>query len=215
MSLKDNAAQMKNDIQVHITEQLENRKRLSRLPVALKNIILTRLLEKADGMFRWVQCQLDVIMTCKRSDSIRKALDDLPEGLNETYDRTIHSIEEGLGGKVDGPIARHCLLLLCGTFTPLALDELNEVLMIEIGRSSLNEELSVMDTMDILAACGSLVTYDKKTGIITLSHYSVKEYLISRPNSILKSISDVHAQICELFVTYVLCDSMDEIGPGE
>jgi hypothetical protein len=50
MSLKDNAAQMKNDIQVHITEQLENRKRLSRLPVALKNIILTRLLEKADGM---------------------------------------------------------------------------------------------------------------------------------------------------------------------
>lgn len=36
MSLKDNAAQMKNDIQVHITEQLENRKRLSRLPVAEK-----------------------------------------------------------------------------------------------------------------------------------------------------------------------------------
>jgi hypothetical protein len=50
VSLKDSAGQMKEDIHVHITEQLKNQKRLSRLPGALKKTILERLLEKAEGM---------------------------------------------------------------------------------------------------------------------------------------------------------------------
>jgi hypothetical protein len=47
VSLKDSAEQMKAAIHVHITEQLKNQKRLSRLPSALKKTILERLLEKA------------------------------------------------------------------------------------------------------------------------------------------------------------------------
>ncbi|KAG1819004.1 uncharacterized protein BJ212DRAFT_68873 [Suillus subaureus] len=172
LSLKDSSEQMKADICTHITEQLKNQKKLSRLSEPLKKTILEKLLEKAEGMFRWVQCQLDVIMTCKRPDSIRKALDDLPAGLYETYDRIIHSIEER--GKDDGPIAQRCLLLLAGAFTPLTLDQLNEAMMIEIGRATLDEDLGVMDTMDIVGACGSLVTYNEKTGVVALSHYSVK-----------------------------------------
>ncbi|KAG1863054.1 hypothetical protein F4604DRAFT_1683657 [Suillus subluteus] len=169
LSMKDSAEQMKADICAHITEQLKNQKRLSRLSDALKKTILEKLLE---GMFRWVQCQLDVIMTCKRPDSIRKALDDLPAGLYETYDRIIHSIEER--GKLDGPIAQRCSLFLAGAFTPLTLDQLNEAMTIEVGRPSLNEDLGVMDIMDIVAACGSLVTYNERTRIVALSHYSVK-----------------------------------------
>jgi hypothetical protein len=126
--------------------------------------------------FRWVQCQLDVITTCKRPDSILKALDDLPAGLYETYDRIIHSIKER--GKDDFPIARRCLLFLAGAFTPLTLDKLNEAMMIEVRQSSLNEDLGVMDTTDIVAACRSLVTYNEKTGIVALSHYSVKVWYI-------------------------------------
>ncbi|KAG1872930.1 hypothetical protein DFJ58DRAFT_405858 [Suillus subalutaceus] len=89
MSLKDSAGQMKEDILVHITEQL-NTKGFSGLPDALKMIILEKLLEKAKDMFCWVQCQLDVIMTCKRPGSIRKALDDLSADLYETYDQIAH-----------------------------------------------------------------------------------------------------------------------------
>jgi hypothetical protein len=111
-------------------------------------------------------------MTCKRPDSIRKALDDLPAGLYETYDRIIHSIEER--GTDDGPITQRCLLLLAGAFTPLTLDQLNEAMMIEVGRPSLNEDLGVTDITDIVAACGSLVTYNERTRIVALSHYSVK-----------------------------------------
>ncbi|KAG2076215.1 hypothetical protein BDR04DRAFT_1149267 [Suillus decipiens] len=209
LSLKDSAEQMKADICAHITEQLKNQKRLSRLPDALKKTILEKLLENAEGMFRWVQCQLDEIVACKRRIDIEAALDNLPAGLYETYDRIIQAIKRR--GQSDEQIAWSCLLWLAGTFTPLALDQLNEAMMIEVGRLNLNPDLGVMDPMDIMAACGSLVTYNKKTGIVALSHYSVKEYLISRPNKIFRSISDMHARICELLITYVLCDFVDEI----
>ncbi|KAG0699159.1 hypothetical protein DFH29DRAFT_1002195 [Suillus ampliporus] len=210
VSLKDQAEQMQEDIRVHITEQLKTQKRLSCLPETLKKTILEKMLEKAEGMFRWVQCQLDVIMDCKRSASIRNALDNLPKGLYETYDRIMRSIEER--GNDDGPIAQSCLLWLAGALTPLTLDQLNEAMMIEVGEFCLNPDLRANDPMDIVVACGSLVTYDEITGVVALSHYSVKEYLISRrPINILKSISDMHARICQLLITYLLCDSVDEI----
>ncbi|KAG2120291.1 hypothetical protein BD769DRAFT_1777642 [Suillus cothurnatus] len=210
LSLKDSAEQMKADIHAHITEQLKTQKRLSRLPNELKETILGKLSGKAEGMFRWVQCQLDEIMACKSHIDIKAALNNLPAGLYETYDRIIQAIKQR--GPSDDRIARSCLLWLAGTFTPLTLDQLNEAMMIEVGLSSLNPDLEVMDSMDIVAACGSLVIYNEKTGVVALSHYSVKEYLISRrPDNIFKSISDMHARICELLITYVLCDFVDEI----
>ncbi|KAG2361071.1 hypothetical protein BDR07DRAFT_1610413 [Suillus spraguei] len=208
MMLKDSAEQMKADICAHITEQLKTQKKLSRLSDALKKTILERLLEKADGMFRWVQCQLDEIVACKRHVDIEAALDNLPAGLYETYDRIIQAIKQR--GRSDDQIARSCLLWLAGTFTPLTLDQLNEAMTIEVGRSNLNPNLGVMDPMDIVTACGSLVSYNEKTGIVALSHYSVKEYLISHPDKILKSVSDMHARICKLLITYVLCDFVDD-----
>jgi hypothetical protein len=50
VSLKNSAEQMKADIDLHITEQLKIQKRLSRLPDTLKDTILEKLLEKAEGM---------------------------------------------------------------------------------------------------------------------------------------------------------------------
>ncbi|KAG1847840.1 hypothetical protein DFJ58DRAFT_915119 [Suillus subalutaceus] len=184
--------------------------KLSRLSDALKKTILEKLLEKAEGMFRWVQCQLDEIVACKRRVDIEAALNNLPAGLYETYDRIIQAIKQR--GPSDHQIARSCLLWLSGTFTPLTLNQLNEAMMIEVGQSNLNPDLGVMDPMDIVTACGSLVIYNEKTGIVALSHYSVKEYLTNRPNNIFKSISDMHARICKLLITYVLCDFVDEIS---
>ncbi|KAG2340391.1 hypothetical protein BDR05DRAFT_966904 [Suillus weaverae] len=207
MSLKDSAEQMKADMCVHITEQLKTQKRLSRLPDTLRTSILEKLLEKANGMFRWVQCQLDEIRRCARDIDIKDALNNLPTGLDETYDRIICSIQQK--GRGYDQIAQHCLLWLAGALTPLTLDQLNEAMMIDVKQSSLNPDLRASDPMDIVVACGSLVTYDEMTGVVALSHYSVKEYLISRhPNNILESISDMHARICELLITYVLCDSV-------
>ncbi|KAG2103465.1 uncharacterized protein F5147DRAFT_809212 [Suillus discolor] len=192
--LKDSAEWMKADICAHITEQLKTQKRLSRLPETLRNLISEKLLEKAEGMFRWVQCQLDEIRRCAREIDIKDALNNLPAGLNETYDRIVCGIQQK--GRGYDQIAYNCLLWLAGALTPLTLGQLDEAMMINI----------------IVVACGSLVTYDETTGVVALSHYSVKEYLISpHPNNILKSTSDTHARIFELLITYVSCDSVPVI----
>lgn len=111
-------------------------------------------------------------MALKRPGSIRKALDHLPKGLDETYNRIVRAIEDG--GQDDGPIAQRCLLWIAGAFTPLTLDQLEEAIMIETERSSLNNDEGVRDPRDIVVACGSLVFHDEKTGVVALSHYSVK-----------------------------------------
>ncbi|KAG2076152.1 hypothetical protein BDR04DRAFT_1149206 [Suillus decipiens] len=182
---------------------LDTQERLLCLSEELKQTILKKLSEKAEGMFRWVQCQLDIIIACKRPSSIRKALNDLPAGLDEMYDRMIESIGES--GEDEGLIAQRCLLLVTGAFIPLTLDQLNEAMMIEVGQCSLDLDLRVTNP------CRGFVTYDEKTGIVALSHLSVKEYLISRPNKIFKSASDIHARICELLVTYMLYDFGSEV----
>ncbi|KAG2040629.1 hypothetical protein BDR03DRAFT_1007827 [Suillus americanus] len=192
LSLKDSAEHMKADICAHITEQLKTQRKLSRLSDALKKTILEKLLGKAGSMFRWVQCQVDKIVACKGRIYI--------EAPSTTF-------------QLD--FTRRMI----GLFRPSHKEDqattkppgLNEAMMIEVGQSNLNPDLGVMDPMDIVAACGSLVTYNEKTRVVALSHYSVKEYLISRPNNIFKSISDMHARICELLITYVLCDFVDEI----
>ncbi|KAG1889972.1 hypothetical protein F4604DRAFT_641734 [Suillus subluteus] len=201
LSLKDNARQMK-DIRVHIEEQLENQKRLSQLPDVLKKMISKKLSENAQGMFRWVQCHLDEIVACKKPVDIEPTLDKIPAGLNETYNRIIEAI--GRRGPRDNQIAHSCLLWLAGAFTPLTFDQLNEAMMIEVGRPKLNLNYGVKNPMDIVAACGGLVTYDKTTGVVALFHPSVKEYLITRPHSIFKSIPDMHTRICKFLIAYML-----------
>ncbi|OJA07585.1 hypothetical protein AZE42_08996 [Rhizopogon vesiculosus] len=219
ISLVDKAEQMQKDIHAHITEQLRTQRRLLHLPEALRIVVLEKLLEKAGGMFRWVQCQLDAIMALKSPDSVRRALDHLPKGLDETYDRIIRAIEQR--GPDDGPIAQRCLLWLAGAFTPLTLDQLEEAIMIETGWSSLNEGKGVMDPRDIVVACGSLVIYDEKTRVIALSHYSVKEYLIGQQANIHRyrfSNSDMHAEILQLSIAYLLCnpvfEDLKEVSPS-
>ncbi|KAG2039746.1 hypothetical protein BDR03DRAFT_951107 [Suillus americanus] len=210
LSLKDNAEQMK-DICVHIKEQLE--KRLSQLPDTLKKTISKKLLEKNKGMFRWVQCQLDEIVACNTLADIEPTLDKIPAGLCETYDRIIKAI--GRRGPRDNQIAHICLLWLAGAFASLTFDQLNDAMMIEFGQSKPNPDLGVTNYTDIVTACGSLVTYDNNTKAIALFHDSVREYLITRPNDIFKSVLDMHTRICKLLITYALYDFVfvDDICP--
>jgi hypothetical protein len=63
---------------------------------------------------------------------------------------------------------------LVTSLAPLTLSHLVEALKIEYGKSMLNDDLSVMHDADILEICGSLVNFDKETGLVALSHYSVQ-----------------------------------------
>ncbi|KAG1737778.1 hypothetical protein EDB19DRAFT_1829369 [Suillus lakei] len=186
ISLKDSAEQMKADICAHVTEQLKTQKRLSRLPDTLRKMILEKLVSLGP-------------VSTGRNSALRKRYrySGCPRQ-SSGWARLKHMIglfaDIQAKGRGYDQIAQNCLLWLAGALTPLTLDQLDEAMMIEVGKTSLNLDPPV-----------PIVPW------ISWSHAQayVKEYLISRrPNNILKSISDMHARICERLITYVLCDSM-------
>ena len=119
--------------------------------------------------FRWVDCQLNTISECAIWQAIRHTLNSLPADLGETYKRILLAVNP-----VNYPIARRALMWLVTALAPLTLSQLVEALKTEHDKFTLNDDLSVIDDTDIVKICGSLVTFDEKTGIISLSHFTVK-----------------------------------------
>lgn len=123
--------------------------------------------------FRWVQCQLDIISTLKTIKGIRKALEELPHGLNETYESILLKVPPG-----DTEIVRRILTWLAFTVLPVSLSEVQEAIAIEHDLPYLDEEARLSSPQDILDLCGSLVAVPD-TGEAILAHLSVKDYLLS------------------------------------
>src|ERR1700722_6940140 len=75
--------------------------------------------------FRWIVCQLEALLNCFPS-AILHALDDLPEGLDGTYDRIL------LGtARERQEYARRLLHCLALSIRPLRVEELGEILAIK------------------------------------------------------------------------------------
>lgn len=208
LSLSDHASLINNDMELHIDKELNARRRLSSLTPDLKDEIRTSLLQQADGMFRWVNCQLDAISACRTVQGISDSLKSLPKGLHETYDRILQEIEEA--GPDRRSIVERTLMWLVAALEPLNLYQLVEALSIEIGCKTLNQKLSVISPTDLLEICSCLVSFDERTGIVTLSHYSVREYLMAGENArkYRHLLEDAHRHIVQCCMQYLTSDDV-------
>ncbi len=130
--------------------------------------------------FRWVYCQLETLRPCL-PPSVRRTLNELPETLDETYERILREIP-----KSNRIYAHRLLQCLTVAMRPLSVEELAEILAIEFATSEeipkLNEGLRWEDQEQaVLSACSSLITVVEDDGrrIVQFSHFSVKEFLTS------------------------------------
>ncbi|KAG1723030.1 ankyrin repeat-containing domain protein [Suillus paluster] len=208
LSLSEYVRSIKNDMELHIGKEVEARSRLASLATDLKYEIRNSLLQQADGMFSWVQCQLDAISACRSVKGISDSLKRLPKGLYETYDRILLEIQEA--GPDRSSIVERTLMWLVAALEPLHLSQLAEALSIEIGSTTLNQELSVMCPTDLLEICSSLVSFDKRTGVVTLSHYSVREYLMAgeKAQKYRHLLEDAHRYIAQHCTQYLITDDV-------
>ena len=113
--------------------------------------------------------------------SIRKALDELPTTLDETYQRALQGIP-----KEKRQHAHHLFQCLVVAIRPLRVEELAEVFAIEFDGDAagpnLKEGWRPANAEDaVLSACSTLIAVIKNEGskIVQFSHFSVKEYLTS------------------------------------
>jgi Ankyrin repeats (3 copies)/Ankyrin repeat len=113
--------------------------------------------------------------------SVRRTLRELPESLDETYERILKEIKKPNRGH-----ARRVLECLVVAIRPLRVGELAEVLAVDFddaeGMPKLNADWRWEDQEHaLLIACSSLITIvkDGDSRVVQFSHFSVKEFLTS------------------------------------
>ncbi len=129
--------------------------------------------------FRWVFCQLDTLQHCS-PPNIRQFLNELPETLDETYERILKGIN-----RAQKAHAHRLLQCLTVAVRPLRVEELTELLAFDFQASSeegipkLKEDWRWDNQEEaLLWTCSSLIAIVPH-GSTRVVQFSVKEYLVS------------------------------------
>ena len=173
-------------------------------------------------------CQLEALRHCLPS-SVGKILEELPETLDETYERVLKEIN-----KANRDHAHRLLQFLTVALRPLRVEELAEVLAIDFdapaerGIPPSNPNWRWTDQHQaVLSTCSSLIAIvvDGDYQVVQFSHFSVKEFLtskrlarssgdISRYHILLEPANTILAQAC-LGVLLRLDDNVDVYNPDD
>ena len=155
-------------------------------------------------------CQLEALRHCL-PPSVARILEELPETLDETYERVLKEIN-----KANREHAHRLLQCLTVALRPLQVEELAEVLAIDFdapahgGIPQLNPKWRWADQYQaVLSTCSSLIAIidDGYSKVVQFSHFSVKEYLtsdrlarssgdVSRYHIVLEPAHTILAQAC-------------------
>ncbi|TLS21185.1 uncharacterized protein PpBr36_10655 [Pyricularia pennisetigena] len=144
--------------------------------------IENNLVQKANGMFRWVSCPLDSLEKCPDPISLREALKKLPRTLDETYARILSKIPPDYERN-----ATRLLQFLTFSERPLQVEEAVDINAVNLKeKPRFNADYRMPEPDEISIYCSSLVVVMSKTDEdgnikreLQLAHFSVKEYLIS------------------------------------
>ena len=141
-------------------------------------------------------CQLELLRQCF-PPSVRHILEELPDSLDETYERILKEIRKPNQGH-----AHRLLQCLVVAVRPLRVEELAEVLAFDFntgGMPKLNLNWRWEDQEEaVTSACSSLVMIvkDGDSRVVQFSHFSVKEFLTAdRLAEPIRDVSSYHIQV--------------------
>ncbi|KAK3318708.1 ankyrin repeat-containing domain protein [Apodospora peruviana] len=188
-------------------------KRLKLRDKDLERVIRENLVEGSKGMFQWVRCQIDTLCKLRNDKAIRSALSNLPRTLQDTYIRILQRIEDDHPDDVE--ILQKVLYWLVRGVRNLTLHELAEGIAIDPESGDNRMDFSAVDTdpEDILELLGGLVTVSAEK-VVSLAHYSVKEFLVSEDirkakPSFWVGTEPVESKLASVCLTYLSFDDFN------
>ncbi|KAL8881354.1 MAG: hypothetical protein Q9198_001432 [Flavoplaca austrocitrina] len=168
------AAQSK-DLELYVAAEMAKRieeKDLRIRDPSLQEHIMERLIEGADGMFRWVACQIDYLCELPNDAALRRALITLPPNLKATYERILQKVNQS-SGEAQKLVQRTLFWIIHGR--GLSISALCEAVSVETGQRKLDRE-AIPEEEDILRLCSSLVRRSVSGYKLELAHFTVKEF---------------------------------------
>ncbi|KAK4141538.1 uncharacterized protein C8A04DRAFT_14034 [Dichotomopilus funicola] len=179
---------VEEDIRRVIAAGLKSNPIFQQWPAAFRTEVEAALSSGAKGMFRWAVCQLDILRRLKHQNRVREAIKNLPETLDETYERIFSCI-----APEDVDLVRHCLWW---TMFHNAVWDLEVLLPTQVlidtyylmtGKELADDEPLVPNLEILKDSCGCLLSFqatDENGDFkVSLAHYTVREYLESSRSS--------------------------------
>ncbi|KAJ6549563.1 ankyrin repeat-containing domain protein [Mycena vulgaris] len=182
----DLSSVIKGDISLYLERVVSEEDPFRSWKQVHRDRVLNHLLEHSDGMFRWVTCQLDDLRKCLLRD-LQVTLNNLPTTLDATYERILSRIHP-----TNKPHARRLFNWLAFSFSPLNIEELNQVLAItfidDVHATFEGDYIEPDPREAISRVCLSLV-HITPDGAVQFAHFSVKEFLLSERIQSMPSVS--------------------------
>ncbi|KAH8834343.1 ankyrin repeat-containing domain protein [Flagelloscypha sp. PMI_526] len=173
---------VRQDIAAFVDQRLAMKK-WSRWPEEEVQMMRQVLNERADGQFRMVACQVDILTEVQTSGQLYKCLHSLPKTLASTYEYILNQIPHD-----HREAAQMVFAFLAFNHHPVSITELCALIAVDFGDESDPSQLPVFqeakhfrDPLDLLNLGASFLSEVKHWSgetAVQLAHASVKEYLL-------------------------------------
>ncbi|KAL9621899.1 MAG: hypothetical protein Q9160_003720 [Pyrenula sp. 1 TL-2023] len=169
------------DLRLYVAAEIEKRmqksshKRLYLSDPSLKGEIMDRLIDGAEGMFRWVAVHLDYICEQCSDADIRTALHSLPPDMFSSYERLLRDINKK--SATTQKLVQQALKWIMWE-GPINAKALGEALAVRLGVYHLDVD-AIVSQERILQLCGSLIRRSVDGSCLESAHFTVMEFLLS------------------------------------
>ena len=198
------------DIRTYIAAKIKAEAKFQRWPSDLRIDVEATLSAGAKGMFRWAVCQLDILRRLNHQSKIREAIKNLPETLDETYERVFSYIADE-----EKELVRHILHWVCfhdflwqGLVPLSAYVLIDSYIALEKRKSVLASDEYLLDLETLKDSCGCLVSFtfndEDQSHSADIAHYTVREFLESNRSSFPSWFSIKQKDSYRLILAFIL-----------
>jgi ankyrin repeat protein len=187
------AEDSQEDIQKFLNTELDKLAQSEPLFESLKLEIITKLLERCQGMFQWANLQVHQIAKCESPLDVYTRLEKLPKDLKDAYDEVWRQIEDQ--EKHGQASVKSALRWVIAASEPMTSEELLAAV-----RANPNGDLTCMrnafDEQRLLSLCNNFLVVDPQLKVWRFPHLSVREYLEAKEDWSLPHAHYHAASVC-------------------
>ena len=177
------------------TNRLVKKQRLLRNSNAKRTLvalIIDKISSGADGMFRWVSLQLEMLCQMRTDQDVRQRLGRMPPKLEQLYEELYQKALNESQGEIGRSIISNALKWLLCAQRPMKTSEFCTGVA---WRMVPAEELSKEKVLDL---CHNFVVLDTSLDVFRFAHLSVREFLEKQAEFTANSCHLFAAEICLL-----------------
>ncbi|XXG99819.1 hypothetical protein Hte_006160 [Hypoxylon texense] len=171
-------AAQKEDIRLYVRAELEKRIQSQALQLGdmnTKEEIMEILVERAEGMFQWVVCQIDYLCDCAHDEERREALTKLPPNLPNSYCRLLERVDR-FSPRVQ-TMVQLCLHFIAFAEPKLSILQLRQAISTPEVLGAHLDASNMISELEISRRCSSLIRKSECGEYFEFAHFSVQEFL--------------------------------------